>query len=133
MQAWASNVPGGRPCLPFLGARRPLLRCNPCAGIAPQLRQLYCPNSDHAKFFSITQARKSRRLRGASVAAALALAPPRIWGKHAAIRPKDRRIQRRNWRRDKERKNAQGVGCYRSDWAMKLFTGWVVSAGLVLT
>src|SRR5882724_10941311 len=25
------------------------------------------------------------------------------------------------------------VGRYRSDWAMKLFTGWVMSAGLVFT
>src|SRR3954468_5881808 len=37
----------------------PRFRCNPCAGTAPQLRQLCCPNSDHAKFLSITQARES--------------------------------------------------------------------------
>ena len=31
-----------------------------------QLRQRCCPNSDHAKFFSITQARESRRSHGTS-------------------------------------------------------------------
>src|SRR6202022_1116509 len=102
----------GRPTSPtdglachFLWLRRPLLRCNPCAGVAPQLRQLCCPNSDHAKFFSITQARKSRRVRGASVAEAGGRLAPDL-GRYAAIRPKDRRIQRRGCRRDKEPKRS---------------------------
>jgi hypothetical protein len=32
----------------------------PMPGLPRKLRQLCCPNSDHAKFFSITQARESR-------------------------------------------------------------------------
>src|SRR6185312_6854233 len=39
----------------------PRFCCNPRAGTAPQLRQRYCPNSDHAKFLSITQAHESPR------------------------------------------------------------------------
>src|SRR3954454_24223003 len=61
IQAWAFHVPEERPCLHCPGARGATVRCNPCAGTAPQLRQLYCPNSDHAKFLSITQARESPR------------------------------------------------------------------------
>jgi hypothetical protein len=74
----------------------------PVPGLRPQLRQYYCPNFDHAKFFSITQARKSRPVHGVFVAAVLATALAPDWGEHAAIRPKDRRIQRRGCRREKE-------------------------------
>jgi hypothetical protein len=61
IKAWAFNVPDERPCLSLSGAWAPDFRCNPRAGSAPQLRQGCCPNSDHAKFFSIIQARESRR------------------------------------------------------------------------
>src|SRR6266436_2768054 len=39
----------------------------PVPGLRPQLRQYYCPKSDHAKFFSITQAPESRRSHATTV------------------------------------------------------------------
>jgi hypothetical protein len=53
----------------------------------------------------------------------------RICGRHAAIRPKDRRIRRRDYQQGKQAKSAWNQLFYRSE-AMKLFT--VISAGLVL-
>jgi len=56
---------------------------------------------------------------------------PRIWGKRAAIRPKVRRNRSRRSTLGSE--NASfGVGRERSNDAMKLFAGWVASAGLIL-
>src|SRR5258708_12701589 len=84
-------------------------------------------------FFLSHKRAKVARCVAPSVAAVFGgrLAPD--GGEHAAIRPKDCRIQRRGCRREKERKRSGAWACYRSDWAMKLFTGWVISAGLVLT
>src|SRR5258708_9699810 len=84
-------------------------------------------------FFLSHKRAKVARCVAPSVAAVFGgrLAPD--GGEHAAIRPKDCRIQRRGCRREKERKRSGAWACYRSDWAMKLFTGWVISAGLVVT
>src|SRR5215475_366336 len=56
---------------------------------------------------------------------------PRIWRKRAAIRPK----VRRNWRRRSPQGSKSAplrVVCDRSNEAMKLFAGWVASAGVIL-
>jgi hypothetical protein len=78
----------------------PRFRCNPCAGTAPQLRQRYCPNSDHAKLLSIIQARESPRphaypkVRAWKNGGLAGL--PWVCAGRAAIRPKDRRISQGN-------------------------------------
>src|SRR2546430_8038787 len=64
----------GRPTSPvdgpafyFPGAGAPDFVAIPVPGLRPQLRQYDCPNSDHAKFFSTTQAPESRRSHATSV------------------------------------------------------------------
>src|SRR6185437_7518495 len=111
----------GRTILPLaFGACAPDFQCNPCAGPAPQLRQFYCPNSDHAKFFSITQARQSRP----SVAphTGICATAPRS-GQRTAEFP-DEIVNRAD-----RQKLLWNQGFDRSE-AMKLFT--IISAGLVL-
>src|SRR5439155_2989702 len=75
----------GRPTSPvdgpafyFPGAGAPDFVAILVPGLRPQLRQYDCPNSDHAKFFSTTQAPESRRSHATSVLRRGAAASPRI-------------------------------------------------------
>src|SRR6185503_14076175 len=107
----------------------PRFRCNPCAETAPQVRQRYCPNSDHAKFLSITQARESprphadRRLAagGKTRRRAFAAAAPRSGPRSAGFRTEIRGLGRQARARNAPARPG-GCGAYRS-FRMKLFTG----------
>ena len=55
-----SDVPDERPCLWLLAPKLSVFASQSQCRLPGQLRQPCCPNFDHAKFFSITQARESR-------------------------------------------------------------------------
>src|SRR6266699_5690167 len=135
MQAWAFSFPDERPYLPLPVAGVPGFRCNPCAGFATKkLRQLCCPNSDHAKFFSNTQARESRRLHGKSMAQGVfgqAVPHLRQASRDPAQGPPELAMRLQGSIRG--RKTLWNRGALAGATAMKLFTRWIMSAGLVLT
>src|SRR5437588_234076 len=99
---------------------RPLFVAIPVPRSHQKLRQLYCPNSDHAKFFFITQAHESRRFDcGAAEARGFEASAPRSGPRSAEFEQETcpesnpagahaagtRESEKKLWRR----------GCYRSD------------------
>jgi hypothetical protein len=101
-------------------------------GLPLKLRQCYCPNADHAKFFSITQARESRSPADwlvLVITAVISRSDLRQTRRYPAQGPPDFVMK---LPLEEERKRSRRGGNTGAT-AMKLFTGWMVLAGLVLT